>query len=198
MPGPSPSFWWLAGNFGPFLSHQMYCLHLGFHMDLYSNFPPFLVKTQLCWIKAHPNALTSAKTLFPSKFTLTGSRGGSGFQHIFFGCCYCSVAQSCPTLYDPMDCSTPGLPVHHRLPEVGHTRVIGSVMPSNLLVLCCPLLLLPSILPSIGVFFGAGMQFNHSTLQGAGTPTKEPLRVRVPQTRICGCLGLCFFFKKFF
>ena len=109
-----------------------------------------------------------------------------------------AVAQSCPTLYDPMDCSTPGLPVHRRLPEVGHTRVIGSVMPSNLLVLCCPLLLLPSILPSIGVFFGAGMQFNHSAVQGAGTPTKEPLRVRVPQTRICGCLGLCFFFKKFF
>ena len=54
----------------------MYCLHLGFHMDLYSNFPPFLVKTQLCWIKAHPNELTSAKTLFPSTFTLTGSGGG--------------------------------------------------------------------------------------------------------------------------
>ena len=35
-------------------------------------------------------------------------------------------------------------------------------------------------------------------VNGAGTPTKEPLRVRVPQTRICGCLGLCFFFKKFF
>lgn len=76
MPGPSPSSWWLAGNFGHFLSHQMYYLHLGFPMDLYSNFPPFLVKTQFCWIKAHPNELTSAKTLFPSKFTLTGSGGG--------------------------------------------------------------------------------------------------------------------------
>ena len=32
-------------------------------------------------------------------------------------CCCCSVAQSCPTLCDPMDCSTPGLPVHHQLPE---------------------------------------------------------------------------------
>ena len=73
---------------------------------------------------------------------------------------------------------------------------IELVMPSNLLVLCCPLLLLPSIFPSIGVFFGAGMQFNRSALQGAGTPTKEPLRVRVPQTRICGCL--CFLFLKFF
>ena len=71
---------------------------------------------------------------------------------------------------------------------------IESVMPSNHLILCCPLLLLPSIFPSIRVFFGAGMQFNHSALQGAGTPAKELLRVCVPQTRMCGCLCLCSFF----
>ena len=34
-----------------------------------------------------------------------------------------SVAQSCPTLCDPMDCSTPGLPVHHQLPEPAETHV---------------------------------------------------------------------------
>ena len=34
-----------------------------------------------------------------------------------------SVAQSCPTLCDPMDCSTPGLPVHHQLPELAQTHV---------------------------------------------------------------------------
>ena len=34
-----------------------------------------------------------------------------------------SVAQSCPTLCDPMDCSTPGLPVHHQLPEFTQTHV---------------------------------------------------------------------------
>ena len=34
-----------------------------------------------------------------------------------------SVAQSCPTLCDPMDCSTPGLPVHHQLPEAIQTHV---------------------------------------------------------------------------
>ena len=33
-----------------------------------------------------------------------------------------SVAQSCPTLCDPMNCSTPGLPVHHQLPEVTQTQ----------------------------------------------------------------------------
>ena len=34
-----------------------------------------------------------------------------------------SVAQSCPTLCDPMDCSTPGLPVHHQLPGFTQTHV---------------------------------------------------------------------------
>ena len=36
---------------------------------------------------------------------------------------FSSVAQSCLTLCDPMDCSTPGLPVHHQLPEFAHTQV---------------------------------------------------------------------------
>ena len=38
-------------------------------------------------------------------------------------CCCCSVAQLCPTLCDPMDCSTPGLPVLHHLPELAQTHV---------------------------------------------------------------------------
>ena len=63
-----------------------------------------------------------------------------------------SVAQSCPTLCDPMDCSTPGLPVHHQLPESTQTMSIQSVMPSNHLILCPPLLLPPSIFPSIRIF----------------------------------------------
>ena len=36
---------------------------------------------------------------------------------------FSSVAQSCPTLCDPMDCSTPGIPVHHQLPELAQTHV---------------------------------------------------------------------------
>ena len=69
-----------------------------------------------------------------------------------------SVAQSCPTLCNPMNHSTPGLPVHHQLPEFTQTHVIESVMPSSHLILCRPLLLLPPIPPSIRVFF------NESTL----------------------------------
>ena len=51
-----------------------------------------------------------------------------------------------------MNRSTPGLHVHHQLPESTQTHVIESVMPSNHLILCRPLLLLPSIFPSIMVF----------------------------------------------
>ena len=36
---------------------------------------------------------------------------------------FSSVAQSCPTLCDPMNCSTPGLPVHHHLPEFTQTHI---------------------------------------------------------------------------
>ena len=51
-----------------------------------------------------------------------------------------------------MDCSMPGLPVHHQLPELLKLMSIESVMPSNHLILCHPLLLLPSILSGIRVF----------------------------------------------
>ena len=51
-----------------------------------------------------------------------------------------------------MNHSTPGLSVHHQLPESPKPMSIESVMPSNHLILCHPLLLLPSIFPSIRVF----------------------------------------------
>ena len=42
---------------------------------------------------------------------------------VFSSVQFSSVAQSCPTLCDPIDCSTPGLPVHHQLPESTQTHV---------------------------------------------------------------------------
>ena len=51
-----------------------------------------------------------------------------------------------------MECSTPGFPVHHQLPELAQLMSIKLVMPFNHLILCRPLLLLPSIFPSIRVF----------------------------------------------
>ena len=61
---------------------------------------------------------------------------------------FSSVAQLCPTLFNSMNRSTPGLPVHHKLLEFTQTHV----MPSSHLILCRPLLLLPPIPPSIRVF----------------------------------------------
>ena len=63
--------------------------------------------------------------------------------------CSCSVAQSSQTLCDPMDCSTPGFTISQSLLRL---MSMESVMPSNHLILCRPLLLLPSIFPSIRVF----------------------------------------------
>ena len=66
---------------------------------------------------------------------------------------FSSVAQSCPTLCDRMDCSTPGLlsiTISWSLPK---PMSIESMIPSNRLILCHPLLLPPSIFPSIRVFF---------------------------------------------
>ena len=53
---------------------------------------------------------------------------------ILFGFYFISVAQSCPTLCDPMDCSTPGFPIHHQLPELDQTpvhQVSDAIQPSH-------------------------------------------------------------------
>ena len=64
-----------------------------------------------------------------------------------------SVTQSCPTLSDPMDCSIPGFPVHiTNSRSLFKPMSIELLMPSSHLILCSPLLLLPSIFPGIRVF----------------------------------------------
>ena len=73
------------------------------------------------------------------------------------------VAQLCPTLCDPVDCSTPALPVFRHLQSFLKLMSIESVMPSNHLILCRPLLP-PSIFPSIRVF-----------------PSESVLRIRWPK-----------------
>ena len=65
---------------------------------------------------------------------------------------FSSVTQLCLTLCDPMDSSTPDFPVLHQLTELAQLLSVESVMPSNHLVICLPLLLLPSILTDIRVF----------------------------------------------
>ena len=65
---------------------------------------------------------------------------------------FSSVTQSCLTLCDPINHSTPGFPVHHQLPEFTQTHIHKLMTPSSHLILCRPLFFLPPIPPSIRVF----------------------------------------------
>ena len=73
------------------------------------------------------------------------------WNYLYHYCC-CSVTKSCPTLCDPMNCSTQvslSFAISWSLLKL---MSIESVMLSNHLILCCPLLLPPSVFPSIRVF----------------------------------------------
>ena len=94
------------------------------------------------------------------------------------------VTQLCPTLYDPMNHSTPGLPVHHQLPEFTQTHVIESVMPSSHLILWRPLLLLPPIPPSIRVFSNVRIWIKHGRIGLLDTHVSELDREAVKKLRV--------------
>ena len=78
-----------------------------------------------------------------------------------------------------MDCSTPGFAVQHRLPELFNLMSIELVMPSNHLIFCHPLFLLPSIFPASGSF--PMSQFFVSGDQSIGTSasaTVHPVNIQ--------------------
>ena len=98
-----------------------------------------------------------------SSKVLLHSRGNYA-QHLGTDHCArsCVVAQSCPTLCDPMDCGTPDLPVLQYLPEFAQThfhRVDDAIQPSYPLLLCS-LLLLPSTFPCNKVFSNESAHYN--------------------------------------
>ena len=72
--------------------------------DMITNLEPDILECEVKW------ALES--------ITMNEASGSDGIPVQFS-----SVAQSCPTLCDPMNCSTPGLPVHHHLPEFTQIHV---------------------------------------------------------------------------
>ena len=78
------------------------------------------------------------------------SRNSAGAAHSYVYLGSVQFSQSCLTLCNPMDCSTPGLPLHRQLPEFTqtHVRWVGDAINH---LLCRPLLPLPSIFPSIRV-----------------------------------------------
>ena len=85
-------------------------------------------------------------------------------QHVIH---HCSVAQSCPTLCDPMDCSTRGLPSITNSRSLLKPSSIESVMPSNHLTLCRPLSSCPQSFPASGsfpvsqLFASGGLSMSH-------------------------------------
>ena len=86
-----------------------------------------------------------------SRITADGDCSHEIKRHLLLGRKFSSV-ESCPILCDPMDCSMPGFPVPHQLQEFTQTHVHCGSDGSNHLILCHPLLLPPSIFPSIRVF----------------------------------------------
>ena len=92
--------------------------------------------------KSFPETLMDLHLVFvlPSGFCLSSFVQVSPFQ-------IRSIAQSCPTLWEPMNCSRPGLPVHHQLPEFTEThvhRVSDAIQPSHPLSSPSPLAPNPS------------------------------------------------------
>ena len=100
------------------------------------------------WLKGNLGLVLMSGAMLSKSLIQFSLMGGAVFPPCYFS----SVAQSCLTLCNPMDCSTPWLPVHHQFQELLKLMSIELVMPSNHLILHPPLLLLPSIFPSNRVF----------------------------------------------
>ena len=111
-----------------------------------------------------------------------------------------SVTQSCPTLCHPITRSTPGLPVHPNSWSLPKLITIESVMPSNHVILCHPLLLLPSIFPSIRVSSNeSALRIRWPKYWSIGfniTPSSEhpgaPLSMGFSQARILEWVAISF------
>ena len=117
----------------------------GKHSECFIAFPVFFMLT----FKFYIVSLKYYKVL-PANLSLSLTHTHTQIQVPFS-----SVARSCPTLYNPMDCSTPARQGSLSITDsqsLLKLMSIESVVPSNHLILCCPLLLPPSIFPSIRVF----------------------------------------------
>ena len=105
--------------------------------------------SQKLWIFGRDSP--SPSTLPPIEASVSREEGGLAIEEATKRCC-CSVAKSCPTLHDPLDCSTPSFPVPYHLLEFAQVHfhwISDAIKPSHPLF---PLLLLPSIFPSTRVF----------------------------------------------
>ena len=85
---------------------------------------------------------------------------------------FSSFAQSCPALFNPMDCSTPGFPVNHQLTDLTQTHVhwvSNAIQPSHPLSTLLP----PSIIPSIRVFWDESVLQKYWSYSFGLSPSNE-------------------------
>ena len=105
-----------------------------------------------------------------------------------------SVVKSCPTLCNPMDCSTTGSSVLHYLPTLFKFMSIESVMLPNYLILCCPDLLLPSVFSAPGSFTMSQIFPSGSQIIGVSASVL-PMNIQVWDIPL-GLTGLIFLMSK--
>ena len=103
-----PLYWSFSFSISPSSGHPGL---ISFRMDWLDLLVCYKVSSLLCF---YPQSGTWQRQL--GGFQLESKTSDSSVQ-------FTSVIQSCPTLCDPMNCSTPGLPVHHQLPEFTQTHV---------------------------------------------------------------------------
>ena len=126
-------------------NHLILCHPLLLLPSVFPSIRVFSSELALHMAKGRPKLWSFSFSISPSNEHL----GLISFKIVLF--CCCSVGNHVQ-LCDLMDCSTADFLVLHHLPEFAQTYVHQSVMPSNHLILCWALLLLPSIFPSIRVF----------------------------------------------
>ena len=133
-------------------SHLIFCHSLFLLPSIF----PSIREGKRCQFKEPPTGQIMDNLSIKISYDNNGlpSIGKNRYQWVYTQCSvqFSSLTRSCPTFCNPRDCSTPGLPVHHQLPEFTQTHVhwVGdAIQPSPPLSSPFPL---PSIFPSIRVF----------------------------------------------
>ena len=124
-------------------------LHSPLWFICYENMPKMMARSDWSRMKRSEETMdnTNSPLFMPSQYLQVSCNCWWKISELGF---YCVVAMSCPALGNPRDSSTPAFPVPSPFPGICSNSSIESVMPSNHLILCLPLL--PSVFPSIRVF----------------------------------------------
>ena len=126
-----PMTMWYTGNIRGLVKSKSQAGYKGLNFEC----APLSTHRSLTELRRRPSSRCFRMTSdqIPLSYAETGTQSESEVSH-FSSVQFSSVAQSCLTLCDPMNHSTPGLPVHHQLPELTQThvhRVSDAIQPSH-------------------------------------------------------------------